>query len=104
MDSQPEIFHIEDISLYDQPSVNLLQLLSNPLILYHTIPLLSVSSLLALGASSKSLRDLIYSTPNVFRHLDLTQVKSARSELGSIDHGGEVWMNAQNDEHLTEDE
>lgn len=82
----------------------LLQLLSNSLVLYQTIPYLPVSSILALGATSKSFKDFIYTTPKVFRYLDLSEVKSAQSILGSIDQGGEVWRNVQLDEHVTEDE
>jgi hypothetical protein len=59
---------------------------------------------LALGSTSKSFHALIHRTPHVFRRLDLSQVKYARSEIGSLDHGGEVWRNIQVDENVTEDE
>jgi hypothetical protein len=84
--------------------ISLLQLLSNSLVLYQTTPYLPVASLLALGAASKSFKELIDKTPNVFRHLDLTKVKSAQFEIAAIDHGGEVWRNVQLDENVTEDE
>ena len=84
--------------------VTLLQLLSNTLVLYQTVPYLPISSLLTLGATSKSFRTLIHDTPNVFRHLDLTQVKSAQFHIAAIDHGGEIWRNVQLDENVTEDE
>lgn len=84
--------------------LNLLQILSNPLILYQTVQYLPISSLLALGATSKPFRGVIHHTPNVFRYLDLGTVKSVQSEIGSIDHGGEVWRNVQLDENVTEDE
>jgi len=83
---------------------SLLQLLSNTLVLYQTVPYLPVSSVLALGSTSKSFHALIHRTPHVFRRLDLSQVKYARSEIGSLDHGGEVWRNIQVDENVTEDE
>jgi hypothetical protein len=83
---------------------SLLSLLSNPLILYHTSALLPVSSLLALGATSKTFRELIHETPHVFRYLDLTRVRAARFDIPAIDNGGEVWRNVQLDEHVTEDE
>ena len=86
------------------PPVSLLGLLSNSLILFQTAPYISVSSLLALGATSKDFRTLIHNTRDVFRYLDLTQVKSAQIEIGSIDHGGEIWRNVQLDENVTEDE
>ena len=82
----------------------LLQLLSNTLILYQTAPYLSASSLLALGGTSKSFQCLIKTTPSVFRHLDLTEVKSAQFQIAAIDRGGEVWRNVQLDENVTEDE
>jgi len=88
----------------EQLPSTLLQLLSNSLILYHTSPYLTASSLLALGATSKSFKALIHDTPSVFRHLDLTRVKSAQFEIAGIDHGGEVWRNVQLDENVTEDE
>lgn len=82
----------------------LLQLLSNTLVLSQTTPYLPVSSLLALGATSKSFQFLIRGTPTVFRHLGLTNVKSAQFEIAAIDPGGEVWRNVQLDENVTEDE
>jgi hypothetical protein len=88
----------------DSESLTLLQILSNPLILYHTVPYLPISSLLALGGSSKAFRDLIHQTPQIFRYLDLSQVKSVQFEIQRIDHGGEVWRNVQLDENVTEDE
>jgi hypothetical protein len=83
---------------------SLLLLLSNTIVLYQTTPYLPVSSLFALGATSKSFKGLVYTTPKLFRYLDLSEVKSAQSAIGSIDHGGEVWRNVQLDENVTEDE
>jgi hypothetical protein len=82
----------------------LLQLLSHTLVLYQTTPYLPPSSLLALGATSQAFQALIHHTPNVFKRLDLTKVKSAQFEIAAIDHGGEVWRNVQLDENVTEDE
>ncbi|RDW66527.1 hypothetical protein BP6252_10162 [Coleophoma cylindrospora] len=104
----PEVAHIEDISDDGHSGASkttLLDLLSNPLILYHTVPFLPLFSLVALGATSKAAQELVYKTPNVFRHLDLshlTRLKAA--ELGSIDHGGEIWRNQQIDENITEND
>jgi hypothetical protein len=90
---------------YDAPQLlTLLQILSNPLILHHTIQYLPISSLLALGAASKPLQGIIHHTPNIFRFLDLSKVKSVQFEISQIDHGGEVWRNVQLDENVTEDE
>jgi hypothetical protein len=82
----------------------LLQLLSNPLILYHTAPYMAVSDVVSLAATSRAFRYLIYETPRVFRRLDLTSVKMAQFDIVSIDRGGETWRNAQMDENLTEEE
>jgi len=82
----------------------LLSLLSNTLILSHTTPYLPVSAVLNLAATSRSFRGLIYKTPQVFRHLDLSGVRSAQFKIEGIDHGGETWRNVQLDENLTEDE
>ncbi|OTA56679.1 hypothetical protein K449DRAFT_425257 [Hypoxylon sp. EC38] len=84
----------------------LLTLLNNTLVLHQTIPYLPISSLLNLAATSPSFRDLLlHRTPGVFRHLDLTRVKTAQFDSdGGIDHGGEIWRNVQVDENLTEDD
>lgn len=84
--------------------ISLLHLLSNSLVLDQTVPYLPVSSLLALGATSRSFKELVHCTPNVFRHLDLSNVKSAQFDIANIDNGGEVWRNVQLDENVTEDE
>jgi hypothetical protein len=94
-----------DLIIYDAPQLlTLLQVLSNPLILHHTIQYLPISSLLALGAASKPLQGIIHRTPNIFRYLDLSRVKSVQFEISRIDHGGEIWRNVQLDENVTEDE
>lgn len=68
---------------------SLLRLLSNPLILDQTAPCLPIYSLLALGATSKSFKELIHETPHVhaFRRLDLSNLKSAKSEIRSNNIG-----------------
>lgn len=84
--------------------VSLIQLLSTTLVLHQTVPYLPISSLLALGAVSRSFSNLIHTTPGVFCYLDLSEVKSAQNGIGAIDNGGEVWRNVQLDENVTEDE
>jgi len=84
--------------------ISLIQLLSVTIILHQTVPYIPISSLIALGATSTALKSLVYETPGVFRHLDLSNVRSAQSSIGAIDHGGEVWRNVQMDENVTEDE
>jgi len=83
---------------------SLLYLLANTLILSHTTPYLPVSALLNLAATSRSFRGLVYETPQVFRHLDLSAVRSAQFKIQAIDPGGLTWRNAQVDENLTENE
>ncbi|WYZ36086.1 hypothetical protein EsH8_X_000733 [Colletotrichum jinshuiense] len=91
-------------TLYENPAISLLYLLSNPLILAHTAPHLPAYDLLSLASTSRSFRELVKHTSGVFRHLDLTQVRGAQFDVDGIDRGGEVWRNAQLDENLTEDD
>jgi hypothetical protein len=79
-------------------------LLSNHLVLCQTLPYLPPSAILNLAATSRGFRDLIYESRQAFRHLDLSQVKTAQFDIDPIDSGGELWHNTQLDEHLTEDE
>ncbi len=53
-------------------SLTLWQILSNHLILFEVCPVLPVSTLLALAATSRSFARLIYNTPGVFRYLKLS--------------------------------
>lgn len=69
---------------YEIQAVTLLQLLSNPLILHHTVPYLPIYSTLALGAISRSFRELIHHTPHVFRYLDLRCVKYTPLSRGKV--------------------
>ncbi|KAH8803210.1 hypothetical protein F5884DRAFT_499702 [Xylogone sp. PMI_703] len=93
---------INSVSLKEP--ISLIEFLSNPLFLYRTVPYLPVSSLLALGATSKSFQTLIHKTPKVFRHLDLSETGSLPRRITAIDQGGEVWRNVQLDENVTEDD
>lgn len=101
--------YVEATSSYsDTPTTpSLFDLLSNNLVLYQTLPYLSISSILNIAATARPFRHLLLQsgTPSVFRHLDLTQVKAAQFDVeGGIDHGGQVWRNVQVDENLTEDD
>lgn len=82
----------------------LLDLLSNSLVLHHTAPYLPVAATFALSRTSKSFRDLVLHTPDVFRYLDLSTVKSAVVPYTPIDIGGNHWRAERMDEALTEDE
>lgn len=82
----------------------LLQLLANSLVLSQTAPYLSCYDVLNLAATSRAFRFLIYHTPQVFRRLNLGNVKTAQFDSDAVDRGGETWRNVQLDEILTEDE
>ncbi|KAF2280289.1 uncharacterized protein EI97DRAFT_498506 [Westerdykella ornata] len=86
------------------PSTTLADLLSNTLVLRQTAPYLPVASLYALAATSKSLRHIVYTAPESFRHLDLSTVKSAFVKYVPLDSGGISWRSERMDESLTEDE
>ncbi|KAI1333610.1 hypothetical protein F5Y15DRAFT_339675 [Xylariaceae sp. FL0016] len=95
--------HARDLSPASIPA--LLELLSNTLVLRQTVPYLPIASLFNLASTCRFLHNLIHQTPGVFRHLDLTRAKSAHFvDVPGIDHGGQVWRNAQLDENLTEDD
>ncbi|KAI9151460.1 ubiquitin fusion degradation protein (Ufd1) [Paramyrothecium foliicola] len=86
------------------PPLTLLDTLHNSIVLSHTVAHLPIASLLNLAASSRAFRDLLYHAPGVFRHLDLSHVRTAQFDIDDIDRGGEVWRNVQVDENLTEDD
>ncbi|KAF7559130.1 hypothetical protein G7046_g5023 [Stylonectria norvegica] len=87
-----------------QPTIlTLLDVLYNSLILTNTAPYLPVASLLNLAATSRDFRYLLYQTPGVFRHLDLSHVKTAQFNIAKAERG-DVWHNVQLDEILTEDD
>jgi len=54
--------------------VTLLDLLRNTLVLSHISPYLGLVNLVRLAATSKSLQDLIFNSPGVFQHTDLTKL------------------------------
>lgn len=81
-------------------------LLNNSLILHQLGPYLPLSSLLALGATCRTTRAILHSSPSTFRYLDLRPIRSA-SLPGldePVDRGGINWRSQRMDEHLTPDE
>lgn len=82
----------------------LIDLLSNSLVLRQTAPYLPISALLALARTSKASHDLVHTSAGVFRHLDLSTVKSAVLPYAPLDAGGISWRAERMDESLTEDE
>ena len=65
--------------------ITLLDLLNNTLVLSQISPHVGVQGLLSLAATSTAFRDLIFTRPHVFSHLDLTRVKSCLKLLPEID-------------------
>ncbi|KAI0969460.1 hypothetical protein F4678DRAFT_473694 [Xylaria arbuscula] len=97
--------HTRDYSDTSDLAPSLLDLLSNSLVLYQTLPYLPASAILNIAATSRHFRHLLLQgTPGVFRHLDLTQVKTAQFDIDGIDLSAEVWRNVQVNENLTEDD
>ncbi|KAF2687393.1 hypothetical protein K458DRAFT_415646 [Lentithecium fluviatile CBS 122367] len=82
----------------------LADLLSNSLVLRQTAPYLPVASIYALAATSKALHHIVLHSPELFRYLDLSTVKSAIVPYEPLDSGGISWRAERMDESLTEDE
>jgi hypothetical protein len=82
----------------------LLNLLSNDLVLRQTAPHLPPSALLSLSTTNKSFQALIYTRASAWRHLDLSNVRSAIIDASPIDAGGISWRAERMDESLTEDD
>jgi hypothetical protein len=86
---------------------SLLDLLSNSIIIDGVLPYLSLSAIFSLIRTSRALRELLVSTPRVFRYIDLTKCRGAHISadfFGRIDTGGFSWRAERMDEGLTEDE
>lgn len=82
----------------------LADLLSNTLVLRQTAPYLPVASVYALAAASKALHRIVHHSPEAFRYLDLSSVKSLAVPYEPFDAGGINWRAERMDESLTEDE
>lgn len=63
-----------------------------------------MTNLLALSATCKLLRALIHGSPEAFRYLNLSSVKSAAIDASPIDKGGVSWRAERLDEALTEED
>lgn len=84
--------------------LNIVDLLSNSIILRQTAPYLPVSSLHALSSTSKLIRQTVTQSPEATRYLDLSTIKIASFDSSPIDTGGISWRSQRMDEALTEDE
>lgn len=82
----------------------LVDLLGNSIILRQAAPYVPVGSLLALSATCRTLRSLVYDSDETFRHLDLSATKSALIDASPVDSGGISWRAERMDEALTEDD
>ncbi|KAF4983701.1 hypothetical protein FZEAL_917 [Fusarium zealandicum] len=94
-----------EIPQIQHKGLNIFDALYNSLVLRNTLPYLPVSGLLNLAATCRDLRSLVYETPGVFRHLDLTRVKTAHfGATKEAERSFSVWRNVQLSEYLTEDD
>ncbi|KAG9873172.1 hypothetical protein KCV05_g23028, partial [Aureobasidium melanogenum] len=92
-------------NLVESQPLTLVDLLNNTLIWRQTAPYLSAGSILALSATARTFRHTICESPETFRHLNLTLVKSATLvDSSPIDKGGISWRAERMDESLTEDD
>src|SRR6201999_3123064 len=92
---------------YDPQPASLQGALSNPIILDGVLPYLPFTTIYSLARTSRGIRDLLFTTPSVFRYVDLSKCRGANISpqlLGSIDPGGNIWRAERMDENLTEDE
>ncbi|KAF1947653.1 hypothetical protein EJ02DRAFT_449127 [Clathrospora elynae] len=89
----------------DDLPTSLADLLSNTLILRQTAPYLPVSALRNLSRTSRTLHHVVLQSPEAFRYLDLSTVKSAIIPFdGPLDVGGTRFRAERMDEALTEDD
>ncbi|KAF4446890.1 hypothetical protein F53441_9521 [Fusarium austroafricanum] len=95
-----------EITQIQQKGLTLFDTLYNSLVLRHTLPYLPVSGLLNLAATCRDIRYLLHETPGVFRHLDLTRVKTAHCEDArkESERNLAVWHNVTLSDYLTEDD
>lgn len=100
------ITKMENLSIAksDKMPTSLVDLLSNSLVMRETAPYLPVTAIHALLAVSKGLNATILQSPDTYRYLDLSPIKSATFDSSPIDAGGISWRSQRMDEALTEDE
>jgi len=87
-----------------QGTTTLADLLTNSIVLSQLAPYLSISSVLSLSATSKTLRTLLLHSPDAFRYIDLSRVKAASLAFEPVDRGGNRWRSQPMDMSLTEDD
>lgn len=88
----------------DRLPTSLADLLSNTLILRQTLPYLSAAAVCNLSRASRALHRIVLQSPEAFRYLDLSSVKSAAVHSdGPLDHSSRQGAE-RIDTALTEDE
>ena len=88
----------------DQLPATLIDVLANSVVLRQLAPYIPIRSLIRLSATNKAIRQIITTQPEPWRHLDLTQIKSAMIDSSPLDVGGVSWRAERMDESLMEDE
>ncbi|KAK7519664.1 uncharacterized protein IWZ02DRAFT_299642 [Phyllosticta citriasiana] len=89
----------------DATPTTLFDLLNNSLLLRNIAPHLPVASLFALARTSKTFFELVTSSPDAFRYLDLSVVSSAAAPSHEpLDSGAITWRAERMDVAVTEDE
>lgn len=101
--SIPDTRRMDQLNV-DRLPVTLLDLLVNSVILRQTAPYIPIQGVLALSRTCKSIREQVLTSPEVWRYLDLTKVRSAIIDSSPIDVGGVSWRAERMDEALTEDD
>ncbi|KAF4544953.1 Ubiquitin fusion degradation protein [Lasiodiplodia theobromae] len=86
--------------------ITLYHLLSNSLLLRQIAPYLPPASLFSLALANRAFQALVYHSPDAFRYLDLSTLKSTAiaDKHEPLDRGGNNWRAERMDEALTEDE
>ncbi|KAE9979204.1 hypothetical protein EG328_001040 [Venturia inaequalis] len=82
----------------------IVDVLSTSIVLRQIAPYVSPATLFALATTNKSINSILYQSPDTFRYLNLSTVKSATFDSAPIDKGAISWRSQRMDESLTEDE
>jgi hypothetical protein len=83
---------------------SIVDVLSNSLLLRQIAPYISPAAVFALAATNKKINGILCQSPDTFRRLDLSSVKSATFDAAPLDKGAIAWRSQRMDESLTEDE
>ncbi|QDS75450.1 hypothetical protein FKW77_004081 [Venturia effusa] len=98
---------IDQMSLVKEgslPPVTIVDIVSNSVILRQIAPYVPPAALFALATTNKTIHSIMYQSPDTFRYLNLSNVRSATFDSAPIDKGAISWRSQRMDESLTEDE